>query len=694
MSEWDPDELQALRAFFLDEANEHMTTVADELMRLESRPDDREIVASLLRTLHTMKGSAGSVELSGVAQAAHRFEGHLIALQSQPNAAAELFPALRHSLDELRALIDEATAIVRPPSGASPLPSQAPPVPSSLEERPSGPPRDRRAVERNLAGAELTVRVEVERIDELMDTASELVLDRARIARRLQDVELHAQHSGDATLQRLCVMIADDVEGLARTSSILQERIRRVRHMQVRRLFARLAQPIRELARKEGKEVELVTIGEAVEIDKATVERVAEPLLHLLRNAVAHGVEPAAVRRALGKPPAGTVTLAARATDDAIEVSVADDGQGIDLAGVRRALVASGRVDESAAARLPEASLYAALFEPGVSTRVAADDVAGRGVGLDAVREAVARLRGTVRVASVPGRGARFVVSLPVTTAVQEALLFKVGGQLYCVPAARVQETAAITSADVRLGSDERVIIGGRELPLVRLGALLGIPPPPGEDRRIAIVLSAGDFTFACTCDKVIGPRDIVVRSLGPLLQGLPLYAGATISGAGKVQPILDVAQLANVARRGVHSDRPARAGGKAGPPRVLVADDSRSIREAATLILGQGGYACDTAADGWDAWELLQDGPYDALVTDLEMPRLDGWALIDRVRKSPALVSLPVVVVSSRADENKQRVLAGGADDVVGKPLKRKPLLDAIDAAISARARGPAQPE
>src|SRR5205823_6465217 len=248
----------------------------------------------------------------------------------------------------------------------------------------------------------------------------------------------------------------------------------RVRRVEIGRLFSRLSQPVRELARREQKEVTLAFSGEETEIDKALVERIAEPLLHLLRNAVAHGVEPPEVRAALGKPRAGTVTLTARQAGDAVEIVVADDGQGIDLAGVRGALVAAGRVDGEAAASLDEASLFAALFEPGVSTRVAADDVAGRGVGLDAVRDALQHLRGTVT------------------------------------------------------------------LPLVRLGALLGVPPPPGATRRrAALVINTGEFVFAATCDKVIGPREIVVRSLGPMFADLPLYAGATISGAGKVQLIL-----------------------------------------------------------------------------------------------------------------------------------------------------------
>jgi chemotaxis protein histidine kinase CheA/ActR/RegA family two-component response regulator len=679
MSEWDDDELRSLRTFFLDEADEHLTSARAQLAELRSRSGESEMVSALLRTLHTIKGSAGSVELPEVARAAHAFEDQLIGLRNAPMTTEAALPTLEAALAELRALVDDArVALPRP----VPVPTPAP-----LTR-----PRDRRAVERPVPGQEQSIRVEVERIDELMDAASELVFDRTRLQRRLQDLDARARMIGDAEILRLSATLADEVEGLRRTSATLQDRIRRVRRVEIGRLFARLSQPLRELARKEGKEVTLALTGEETEIDKSLVERVAEPLLHLLRNAVAHGVEPPEVRAAFGKPRAGTVTLSARQSGDTVEIVVADDGQGIDLAGVRRALVAAGRVDAEAAASLDERSLYAALFEPGISTRVAADDVAGRGVGLDAVRDALSHLSGSVSVTSTPGSGAAFTVRLPLTTVVQEALLFKVGGQVYAVPAARVDEIVEVTHADVELGEHERLRRGSFTLPLVRLGALLGVPPPPGAtERRAALVISDGDFVFAATCDKVIGPREIVVRSLGPLFANLPLYSGATISGAGKVQLILDVARLGEIARHGVHHDRPARTDGL---PRVLVVDDSRAIREAALLILAQGGYAADAVADGWDAWELLQDRPFHALVTDLEMPRLDGWELLARVRRSPELAALPVIVVSSRAAATHVRVLAAGADAVVAKPLRRKALLDAVAGAVSERARAPARRE
>jgi chemotaxis protein histidine kinase CheA/ActR/RegA family two-component response regulator len=713
MSDWDPDELEALRSVFYEEATELLRELEVALARLGTDGGDKEALAELLRKLHTLKGSAGSVMLDDVAGRTHALEDRVVALlgRSQSLAADELSE------------IEEELARIRPHCRPAPLRRTAPMV--SQENR-----RDRRITDRRAPEEAQTVRVEVRRIDELLNTASELVFDRARIARRVQEIEgcvrdlaktrgalqafvatleaagasssaVHraselAAEAGDvlSQLSRIAHGATEDAEGVQRTSTTLQDNVRRVRMLAVGRLFARFEQPIRELARREGKEIALKTVGEDVEIDKAVVERIAEPLLHLLRNAVAHGVEAPASRVSSGKASKATVTLAAAHADDAVEISVEDDGRGVDTAAVRKALVEGRHMSAAEAAALDEAALYETLFTPSFSTRGQVDDLAGRGVGLDAVREAIGRLGGTVAVSSTPGRGSRFTVRLPVATAVQQGLLFKVGGQVYVVPSQRVEEALQVTADDVRRADDthpnDRVVLPGprddSELPLVRLGALLGAPPPPGAaTKRTALVLTHpqpnGFYRFAITCDKVIGAREIVVRPLGRLLANLPLYAGATISGAGKVQLILDVAHLAEQARHGVRSARPTRA---IGPRRILVVDDSRAVREAAQLILTQGGYDVESAADGWDAWELLQDRPYDLLVTDLEMPRLDGHELIARVRGSAELAALPVLVVSSRtADTMRTRIHRAGASAFVGKPLRKKALLDAVAALL-----------
>jgi chemotaxis protein histidine kinase CheA/CheY-like chemotaxis protein len=736
LPEWDPDELRSLRAFFLDEAVENLEALGAALQSLRADRTDRAALASLMRKLHTLKGSAGSIGLDDLSRAAHALEDRLIVWRDRGGGLepAEL-DELESSQMQLALMVAEVERSVR--GAPEPFSPDAAPVSDAAPAR-----TERRQVDRRAPGFAAadgpTVRVEVERIDELMDAASELVFDRTRLVRRLEElggcardvrkvrgalhgalgeidsvlarhpmlrarlrgiIDVVAVRFGEiatelddvgSSLERAVAGVAEDADGLARTSATLQERMRRVRMMSVGRLFARLEPSVREVARKESKDVVLQTRGEETEIDKAVVERVAEPLLHLLRNAVAHGIEPPAMRQERGKTPHGTISVSARHDGDATEIVVRDDGRGIDLDGVRRALVAARRASPEEAELLEEDALYDALFQPGVSTRVGADDVAGRGVGLDAVKDAISRLGGTVRVTSTPGAGAAFTVRLPLTTAVQQALLFKVGGQVYAVPAASVKEAATVTADDLRLGeTEERVALNLRgqsvELPLVRLGALLGVPAPPGPTtRRSALIMTSGDETFAVTCDRVIGPREIVVRGLGPLLSALPLYAGATISGAGKVQLILDVTHLREQARRGVHSARPSRA---LGPRRVLVVDDSRSIREAASLILLQGGYAVEAVPDGWDAWELLQDRPFDVLVTDVEMPRLDGHELIARVRGSAELAALPIVVVSSRtADPMRIRLIDAGADGFVPKPLRRKVLLDAVDAALVRR--------
>lgn len=721
MSDWDPEDLRNLRSFFLEEARDHLESIERALAALLADPSERESLAELLRKLHTLKGSAGSVQLDALAGRAHRLEDRVVAMLGNPAPVAA---------DELGEL-EEAVSRLRTDLGELERAVSAPTVPPVDDRRGD---RDRRHTDRRGERRDgrdrsdndpQTLRVDVRRVDELMDAASELVFDRTRAARRVQELEgcvrdlrkLRTQLSGfvttlenAATVDEAAVRSAElaaelsdavaqlsqvtqgaveDAEALQRTSATLQEQIRRVRMMEVGRLFRRFDQPLADLARREGKRVQLRTVGEDTEIDKAVVERIAEPLLHLVRNAVAHGVEDSGERVRLGKSPTATVTVSARHQGDAVEIAVEDDGGGVDLDAVRRVWAKARKLDHEAAQRLTEEQLLEALFAPQFSTRDVADDVAGRGVGLDAVREAITRLDGVVYIRSRRGEGTRFVVRLPLSTAVQQALLFKVGGQAYAVPAARVEEAVQITPDDLRRQTDgcDLVVLraadgSSREIPVVRLGALLGAPPPPGVSKRTALVLTASTGgRFAITCDKVVGTREIVVRALGPLLSPLPLFAGATISGAGKVQLILDVEHLAVEAARGVRATRPTHT---SGPRRVLVVDDSRAVREATSLILLGAGYAVDIVSDGWDAWELLQDRPFDLLVTDLEMPRLDGHELIARVRRAPELVNLPILVVSSRnADTMRHRILTAGANGFVSKPVRKKSLLEGVAALL-----------
>ena len=504
-SSWDPADLAEMRSHFLTEARIHLTAIEESLLELRADPTARAPYDALFRKLHTLKGSAGSVDLHTLSATAHRLEDLLSAARNRRNAA--LVTAVSASLPELRRLIGVEPRADHPDAPAT-----------GFRDRRAAPP-----------AAAL-------RMDELLDTTSELVLDRTRIERRLRSID-EVSHSASPELRTQLAELAADVETLARTSRRLGERVRRLRAIEMSSLADRLEVVARSVARREHKQVRVLVRGGSEEVDQRLADALTEPLLHLVRNAVTHGIESPQRRIELGKNPLATITVALRQTGDGLELSIADDGAGVDVRAVREALVHAERLTTEQAEALPIDAVLATLFQPGISTRTHADDLAGRGVGLDVVADAIARLGGDVSVESTLGAGSVFSIRVPVESRVMEALLFKVSDQLFAVPSARVEEITDVHKDEIQRDTRDRVRISGELLPLLRLGALLALPPPPGMgDRRTAIVLHARDRRFAITCDRVVGPREIVVRRLPPSLTGLSPWAGATISGAGSVE--------------------------------------------------------------------------------------------------------------------------------------------------------------
>jgi chemosensory pili system protein ChpA (sensor histidine kinase/response regulator) len=361
-------------------------------------------------------------------------------------------------------------------------------------------------------------------------------------------------------------------------------------------------------------------------------------------------------------------------------MEVADDGRGVDVKKLRERFVESGRWSRARAELATDDDVLHALFDPGVSSRDEADEMSGRGIGLDLVRETIARLGGEVRMTSTPGRGTTFTLRLPVSTAVSQAMLFKVHGQVYALPNTQVVDTTYVDAGATTWPP------GAGGAPVVRLEHLLSIPsaslPDPPPTRRPAVILAYADQRLVCTVDKVVGPREIVVKQLGPLLAPLPLFAGATISGSGKVQLILDPAALV----RAAYPDRPLAPAASADPApdtlagRALVVDDSRAIREALTSMLAREGWIVDVAEDGSRALALVEQLPYDLVVTDLEMPRMGGFELIDRLRAEPRTRATPVVIVSSRVTpETRRRARELAVKGLIAKPLTRRKLLEVL---------------
>jgi CheY-like chemotaxis protein len=449
---------------------------------------------------------------------------------------------------------------------------------------------------------------------------------------------------------------------------------------------------MRELERSCRRPVDMVATGGEVELDKSVVDQLADPLLHLLRNALAHGIEPAMVRAERGKPPRGRIEIKTVQEGDCVFITFEDDGGGIDREAIRQALLRAGR--QEAAATLDDKALVKAVFEPGFSSRSQSDALAGRGMGLNIVERTVAHIGGEVKLEYRAGVFTRFHLSVPLSGAITQALLFKLGGQVYAVPAAHVVEALPV-GPEILAGNSVVTTLPAQHpagdvpaLPLLRLHALLGVELPPGR-RAAALHVRYGGRDFVFTCDKVIGPRTVVIRPPGPLLGLIPLYGGVTASGAGKAQLVLDLGTLADTA---FGPPRIAAPGPRRGQPRVLIVDDSRMARESAARLLYAGGYQTVAAEDGWDAWDVLGERRFDAVVTALEMPRVDGFQLIARIRHEPTLRGLPIVVLSSRTSQaTRQRALAAGANAFLPKSRHKRSLVEAVASCLREQALPPA---
>ncbi|MDB4957279.1 MAG: hypothetical protein JWO36_4848 [Myxococcales bacterium] len=551
------------------------------------------------------------------------------------------------------------------------------------------------------------LRVEPERVDALMSSAGELLFDRTRIERRVQllrtlarDLARTRQNLRDALgesgppnrvrlteaegelagqaalLSQTTAALLDEIEALRRTIGELQRGLTRIRMDTARNLFLHAARTLRALRRATGFKVELRTLGEDTEFDKAVAEQLVDPITQLLRNAVAHGVEPPEERARRGKPATATITIRARQDGNLLVLEISDDGRGVDTAALRERLILTNRWSAARAQLATDADVLDALGT-GVSVRGDADELAGRGIGLDLVRQTIARLGGEVKVTSTTGRGTTFSLRLPLSTSLAQAMLFKVGGQVYAIPAVHVVDTTLVDAgATTTLARNE-------QLPVLRLETLLGHASALAE-RKPGIVVSFAGKSMVCTVDKLVGPREIIIKPLGALLAPLTLYAAATISGSGKVQLILDPAQLV----RRVHPDAPSEplADSASSPMvlagRALVVDDSRAIREAMTSMLGREGWIVDVAEDGARALQMTRQLRYDLVVTDLEMPELGGFDLIARLRKDERFKTTPIVIITSRANpEHRRRARDLGVRALVAKPITRRKLLEALSA-------------
>ncbi|MDN7943286.1 hybrid sensor histidine kinase/response regulator [Burkholderia multivorans] len=446
---------------------------------------------------------------------------------------------------------------------------------------------------------------------------------------------------------------------------------------------------VRDLARSLGKQVRFSIVGEATQVDRDILDLLDAPLGHLLRNAIDHGVESPEARRARGKPAEASVTLEARHSAGSLLVSVIDDGPGVDMDALRAAIVRQHLTDDETAARLSDPELLEFLLLPGFSMRDAVTDVSGRGVGLDAVQEMVRSVRGAVRIFNEPGAGMRFVLQLPLTLSVIRSLLVEVGGEPYAFPLAHVRRTLELAHEDIDvLEGQPHFPFDGRRAGLVASHQLLDAGEPDASRASTAVVVVGGEpELYGVAVDRFLGERMLVVQPLDSRLHKIQNIAAGALLENGDPVLIVDVedlirsvdklvrgGQLAKLTRdpQLAHADRRRR---------VLVVDDSLTVRELERKLLEKRGYDVTVAVDGMDGWNAVRGEAFDLVVTDVDMPRMDGIELVTLIKNDPLLQRVPVMIVSYKdRDEDRRRGLDAGADYYLAKSsFHDEALLDAV---------------
>jgi two-component system, chemotaxis family, sensor kinase CheA len=671
---------------FLSELDERLTTFDADLLALEKQStadEQAETVTRLFRDAHSLKGAAASVGAGGIEMMCQELEDTLAALRDGERTLDDACcDGLFAAADALR----EAGLILAAGSIPEAAPSAAAPVAVQTRRR------------------DATLRIASEKIDLLLEQSGELLVAHHRTdelyrhvvevgstVQRLRDTptrttdavkrqrdELHDLHR---SLERIAAAMQAERALLQRASNELDDGIRSIRMVPFGYACDGLERVARDAAKTTGKRVRLEIVGADVGVDRAAIERLRDPLVQLVRNAIDHGIESPAERIRLGKAEEGTIRLVARPRSPNFEVAVTDDGRGLDLDQLRRRLRQRG-ID------FDEADLARSVFLPGVSTAASVTNLSGRGVGLDLVRSEIEAMSGSVEVTSKPFHETTFLLTFPLTLTTMRAILVSAAGQIFGINVNAAQRVVPVGPESVAAAEGRTVLLNGdKPIPLVPLHVVLGIDGrSDGTLEPLAIIVGSGGRTAALGIDALVDEREVHTRSLGSRLTALPHIAGATVAGDGSVYLILRSSSILETALTVVRSARPGAPADDtlANPAKcVLLVDDSVTTRTLERSILEAAGYDVLTAADGQAAWELLSDRVVDLVVSDVDMPRMDGFALVEAIRGSTSLRELPVILVTARENEtDRQRGLDVGADAyIVKSSFRQEELLDAIGA-------------
>ncbi|WER47902.1 hybrid sensor histidine kinase/response regulator [Cupriavidus sp. WKF15] len=747
-----PDQLRdaSLLELFALEAESQAEVLNAGLLALERDPAAASQLDACMRAAHSIKGAARIVGLDGGVHLAHAMEDCLVAAQSGMALSAAHIDALLQGTDllqrighppdgdpawadrqgraEIIAVVQRLQALPGGEGAAAAVAldhPEPPAVASTADPGTPAPPEQSQPQGPAPASHERMLRVGAESLDQLLAMSGEAMVEshwlrpfakamlqaRRQQARALQALDTlrdalagsGADAGAMAALSDARQLLEDGAQDLSQRQEELDQYEHRTARL-ARRLYdtalacrmrplsdglAGYARMVRDLARSLGKAVHLELVGAGTQVDRDILEALDAPLAHLLRNAVDHGIEPPDVRLACGKPAEGRILLQARHNAGRLVIEIGDDGAGVDLDALRRAIVRRHLASEDTAARLSQAELLEFLLLPGFSMRETVSEVSGRGVGLDAVQEMVRRVRGNLRLAQPPGGGLQFRLELPLTLSVVRALLVEIAGEAYAFPLGHVLRAATVGRQDVaQTESHQHFHHAGRAVGLVSAAQVLQRPERPLDGDEIPVVIiGEQERVYGIAVDRMLGERLLVVQPLAPALGKIKDIAAGALTDDGTPVLIFDVDDLLRSVEKLVtdgrieHVRQAATAAAQVRRKRVLVVDDSLTVRELERKLLAGRGYDVTVAVDGMDGWNVLRAEPFDLVITDIDMPRMDGIELVTLIRKEPRMQQLPVMVVSYKdREQDRQRGLEAGADYYLAKgSFHDAALLDAV---------------
>lgn len=688
---------QRLMRVFTGELQEHACALEADLLALaKAEPSGhRPLVDSLFRSAHTLKGAAHAVDLPQLEASAHMLES--VFQQWRDQAGGPSKTQQRTVLATIDAIKAFSQLLLANPDKA--LPEQNPLTAemqrlgktlgsgdASMTEDPEpgniSSPSSFTAVTSPEATTAVSVRIATSRLDRMMALGGELLLARRRLDERetelaaLLDRSTRLQQGQGSTydnradlLQELASRLNalhNDLRQLALVSAPLESEIMHARMMPLQTACEGLQREAHDIAAEHGKQVVMDIRGGDIEIERSLVDGLRDPLLQLVRNALAHGIETPEERTHAEKPAAGCICIKASLAQGRLALTFSDDGRGLDLDAIR-AQVRLREPDSNP----DEATLPERIFEPGFSTATSLSTLAGRGVGLDVVKTAIRRMRGSIRVHSTPGKGLRVDISLPTTLSLLRAVLVECGGQLLAFDLASVQTMQRIPVSRIETLEGRQILRNGAAIHSVfMLASLLGLREPAAHDDKAllnVVLLEVNNEKLAFVCDRLLTEQNISIKGLGPRLQGLRLVSGMSIQPDGSIALIIDVPTLARKALAEGNQARLARLVDVTQQPlrrSILVVDDSPTTRTLMKGILEAEGFSVSASVDGLAAWQYLQTNPVDLVVSDVEMPRMNGFELASTIRAAQRFRQLPLILVTAlKNDKDKLRGMEVGAD-------------------------------